>query len=44
MMNKDQLTINTIRLLSAEAIQKASLAILACLWDLHQWHIPFGLK
>ena len=41
-MNKEQMVVNAIRILSAEAVQKAKSAIPACRWARPPWPTPCG--
>lgn len=41
-MTIDQMAINTIRTLSIDAIEKAKSVIQGCLWEPHQWRMPYG--
>ena len=42
MMNKETMVVNAIRILSAEAVQKAKSGTRACPWALRRWHMPYG--
>lgn len=43
-MNIDQLTINAIRMLSVEGVQKANSGHPACHLEQPLWPMPFGLN
>ncbi len=42
MKSIDQKTVETIRLLAADGVQKPILDILDCQWVQRQWHMSYG--
>jgi transketolase len=42
MNNIEQKSINTIRILSAEMVERAKSGHPVCLWGQRRWRIPFG--